>query len=530
MRQFHSYGPVDCEEHFCIDRKELIAQCVKQLIGKPGKGGHYFTIWAPRQTGKTWLMQQATKKIRADYGEKYLIGELSMQGLVMEENDPDDVFFRHNPILFRDGFGIRDVPLPRSWDEWAGFFSADKGLFDRPVILFIDEFDSLIPSLTDRLVGLFRNIYLKREGYIIHGLALIGVRAALGVESDRGSPFNIQRSLHISNLTADEVRELFRQYQEESGQKIDPAVVEKVYHTTNGQPGLVSWFGELMTEKYNPDPEQVIDENAWKIVYECACHSEFNNTVLNIIAKARKDYRPYVTELFSHSDISFSLDADWCNYMYLHGIIDREMVTSDRGEIRTICRFSSPFIQHRIYNALTYHFFGNRTPILALDPLDDLSDVFEGNTLDVPALLQRYKDYLMRLKAGGINPWQDQPRRKTDFHFTEASGHFNLYSWLRTALGSRCVVSPEFPTGNGKVDLHLRCWNKHGIIEVKSFVNAHETKEAIAKAGKYAKQMNLDCVTVALFIPVEDEAVLKALSSVQVIGGVQVTVVAIGQV
>jgi hypothetical protein len=46
----------------------------------------------------------------------------------------------------------------------------------------------------------------------------------------------------VPNLTYEEVKELYRQYQEESGQKIEPAVVEQVYESTKGQPGLVSWF------------------------------------------------------------------------------------------------------------------------------------------------------------------------------------------------------------------------------------------------------------------------------------------------
>ena len=36
--------------------------------------------------------------------------------------------------------------------------------------------------------------------YLLHGLALVGVRAVLGIDSDRGSPFNVQRSLHVPNL------------------------------------------------------------------------------------------------------------------------------------------------------------------------------------------------------------------------------------------------------------------------------------------------------------------------------------------
>lgn len=35
MRHFHSYGPVDSQEHFCVSRQALIARGVEQLIGKP---------------------------------------------------------------------------------------------------------------------------------------------------------------------------------------------------------------------------------------------------------------------------------------------------------------------------------------------------------------------------------------------------------------------------------------------------------------------------------------------------------------
>ncbi|OQX01915.1 MAG: hypothetical protein BWK80_59005 [Desulfobacteraceae bacterium IS3] len=74
MRRFHSYGPVDCSEHFCIPRKELIQNCTEQLAGNPEKCGHYFTVWAPRQTGKTWLMLQVKKEIENSYPDRFVIG------------------------------------------------------------------------------------------------------------------------------------------------------------------------------------------------------------------------------------------------------------------------------------------------------------------------------------------------------------------------------------------------------------------------------------------------------------------------
>jgi len=47
MRIFNSYGPVDPAEHYCVERKKLVDQCAKQLVGNIEKGGHYFTIWGP---------------------------------------------------------------------------------------------------------------------------------------------------------------------------------------------------------------------------------------------------------------------------------------------------------------------------------------------------------------------------------------------------------------------------------------------------------------------------------------------------
>ena len=91
-------------------------------------------------------------------------------------------------------------------------------------------------------------MYLNSKQYLLHGLALVGVRAVLGVESTSGSPFNIQRSLHIKNLSFDEVQNMFDQYQKESKQQVDPLVVKKLYEKTLGQPGLIGWFGELLTQ------------------------------------------------------------------------------------------------------------------------------------------------------------------------------------------------------------------------------------------------------------------------------------------
>ncbi|MBF0202687.1 MAG: PD-(D/E)XK nuclease domain-containing protein [Desulfamplus sp.] len=149
--------------------------------------------------------------------------------------------------------------------------------------------------------------------------------------------------------------------------------------------------------------------------------------------------------------------------------------------------------------------------------------------IDTQALLNRYKAYLQRLKAKGINPWKDQPRR-SDMHYTEYVGHFHLYFWLCQALDGICVVSPEFPTGNGRVDLMLRCKDRQAIIEVKSFRSQTKLEQAKQQALHYAKKLGLKATTLALFVPVEDEETLGKLSSRGIVEGVLLHVTAIGWV
>ncbi len=211
----------------------------------------------------------------------------------------------------------------------------------------------------------------------------------------------------------------------------------------------------------------------------------------------------------------------------LNGIVDKEETTDPKGEFIEVCRFANPFIQLRIYSALTMDLIGDRLPILALEPLDGLEDVFEPSELNFPVLLERYKACLQRLKARGINPWKDQPRR-TDLHYTEAVGHFHLYFWLQCAIGRRRSISPEFPTGNGRVDLRVRCRDREGPIEVKSYTDLSDLKHSRRQAGAYARKLSLPSITLAVFVPVDDEMVLDKLSGTEDLEGVRAHVTAIG--
>ena len=62
-----------------MPRKELIEDCMINLLEDDLGFGHYFTMWAPRQTGKTWLMREVKKEIEKRYSDKFTVGMMSRQ-------------------------------------------------------------------------------------------------------------------------------------------------------------------------------------------------------------------------------------------------------------------------------------------------------------------------------------------------------------------------------------------------------------------------------------------------------------------
>jgi predicted AAA+ superfamily ATPase len=95
MRKFSSYGPIINASNYYAPREELIEKTYINLIGEnPAEGGHYFTVWAPRQTGKTWLMQQVVQRIKQE--DKYDVAMISLQAAKNKKNEKKvlEIFFK----------------------------------------------------------------------------------------------------------------------------------------------------------------------------------------------------------------------------------------------------------------------------------------------------------------------------------------------------------------------------------------------------------------------------------------------------
>ncbi|MCB0060794.1 MAG: AAA-like domain-containing protein [Caldilineaceae bacterium] len=512
MRTFSSYGPLNTNLHYYAPREALIDYVYQQLVGTEADlGGHYITIWAPRQTGKTWILQQVMKRITKHNSLDTVY--VTLQGAA-NETTLEGIWKRFTDQL--SAWYGKAFPAVSSWREFTDLLK--ESTLDQPLVLVIDEFDSLHEQHIRDFVREFRIIHSvrnsqvtnaeKEDVYLLHGLALIGVRAVLGVENSSGSPFNIQRSIHIPNLTPEEVRGMFQWYQEESAQTMEPAVVDAIITEFRGQPGLTCWMGELLTERYNKHNATITIED-FRFAYTRAIQSLPNNNILNIISKAGEEpYQSIVLELFrTETTMDFRYDNREINYLYLNGVIDEEI----DEENNSIVRFASPFVQKRLFGAFSTNLFHSSARLY--DPFTDLSETITETSLNLRNVLRLYEQYL---HVNSFWLFKEAPRR-ADLRLFEAIYHFNLYAYLSRFLERRGgQVLPEFPTGNGKIDLIIRYAGQRYGLEVKSFVDAYEYQQAIVQTARYGKQLGLTEMDLVFFIEAIDDANRTKLETIAV--------------
>jgi len=513
MRRFSSYGPVSKKNHYYAPRKALLEKAYRQMVGDfPDEGGHhYITVWGPRQTGKSWAMRDVLWRIQKD--ERFDVLKINLEHLKME-TDPAQVLAGLGEEILK---GLsRDVTKTDTGRKFQALFAKD--ILKKPLILILDEFDALAEDAISAIVGAFRNIHNIRQDqsnrptgekdYLLHSAALIGVRRVLGVENAKGSPFNVQQSLHIPNLTFDEVEAMFRWHRKESGQRVDQAVIERLFDETAGQPGLTCWFGELLTEGWDgfeATYDMPIDMALFRKAYLAAASHLPNNTILNIISKARqKPYKATLLKLFgTQKKTRFTYDNDAINFLYMNGVIDRE---EEDGESHV--KFSCPFVQKRLFNCFADELFDDMGRLY--DPFEDLDDAIAEDRLNVRNIMKRHRLYLSA-NRGWL--FENAPRR-SDMRIYEAVFHFNLYMYLFgfiTRFGGQ--VWPEFPTGNGKIDLVVQYAGKTYGIEVKSYTDRPGYLRALKQAAEYGTQLNLKEISLIFFTETIDDATREKLEA-----------------
>jgi len=184
----------------------------------------------------------------------------------------------------------------------------------------------------------------------------------------------------------------------------------------------------------------------------------------------------------------------------MNGVVSYEESRDQMGHHQQYLKFPSPFVQKRLFNTFSHELFSGLKRLY--DPFTDLSNTITDTHLDIEHIIRLYEDYLHK-----NSDWllKNAPRRKTDEHIYEAVYHFNLYMYLFHFLQRKASVVPEFPTGNGKIDLVIHHPKNTYLLEVKSFTNRQVHQEALEQAAEYAQQLVLSEAWLITFIETMNE-------------------------
>ena len=256
MRFFNTEGPVRPDDHYAIaplDRAD-VDEFLDLIRAK-----RYFVLHAPRQTGKTSALIALRDLLNSGAAGNFRCVDVNVEvGQVAR----DDVARGIRAILSSLATSARllgdDYP-DGIWPDVltrVGPEDALKELLTRwcvanpvPLVLLVDEIDSLVGDTLLSVLRQLRAGYQRRPEGFPQSVVLCGVRdirdyrirSSTGEVIAGGSPFNVAaKSLRMGDFTEAETRALMAQHTEETGQRFSEAALDSVWTQTRGQPWLVN--------------------------------------------------------------------------------------------------------------------------------------------------------------------------------------------------------------------------------------------------------------------------------------------------
>ena len=254
MRRFNTEGPVRPDKHYAI--APLTRVDVDELLGLI-QAERYFVLHAPRQTGKTSALL-ALRDLLNEAGEVLCVYANFEVGQAMRENLEQALRALLDELASR-ALAAGDGFLEDAWPDVlakSGPGGALRGVLTRwaaaspkPLVLLIDEIDSLVGDTLLSVLRQLRAGYDRRPESFPQSVVLCGVRnirdyrirSSSGEVIAGGSPFNIAaKSLRLGDFTEAETRALVAQHTAETGQPFTPEALDAVWEQTQGQPWLVN--------------------------------------------------------------------------------------------------------------------------------------------------------------------------------------------------------------------------------------------------------------------------------------------------
>lgn len=437
-RSFNIGGPCKADINFMLPPERRLPG-IRDLIADQS----YFVLHAPRQVGKSTAMLTLGDTLTRE-------GTYASVMLSVEMGVPYEDLKRAVPAILgswrRRAENRLPVELqPPPWPACEPEVAIGEALATwaqhcpRPLVLFLDEVDSLAPDVLGPLLRQLRDLYNDRPTGFPWSIALVGMRdvkdyviAAGGSgRNGAGSPFNILAgSLTIRNFTRDEIEELYGQHTAETGQRFEQAAIDRAWEFTLGQPWLVNALareatGVLVLDRTRPVTAADIDEAKETLVRTRPHH-------LQSLGSRLRDARvwPIISAVVTGEAMPTVSEDDF-QYVRELGLVRYD----DSGQLR----LANPIYADAMPRALA-------AVIQMGMPAPGPAWLDETGRLDPVRLLT---GFLLFWREYGYRMLQAAP-------YKEIAAQLVLLTYLHRVANGGGSVMPEFSVLSGRIDLCLR--------------------------------------------------------------------------
>ncbi|MDR1110831.1 MAG: ATP-binding protein [Deltaproteobacteria bacterium] len=334
---------------------------------------------------------------------------------------------------------------------------------DKDLVVFFDEADLLSGH------GLISFLAQVRDGYIYRdetvnrfprSMALVGMRDIrdylIKVRPDdestgEGSPFNIaNESLTLYNFTKDEIRTLYGQHSEATGQAFDDSAIDRAWYWTGGQPWLVNALakqivsGQLENDHMEEITGDHFDQAAATLIKGRSTH------VGSLLARLQEPRVIKVMDaVFAGIKGTVSINSDDRQFCLDLGLLSE-------NENRTL-RPANKIYEEVMSRTLT-------------DEIEHFLDIDVGNRKWTDGQILLMSELLREFQGFWRQGSDSFPFRHKDFaafKYDEATYSFMLLAYLQKIVNSGGLVYREYAEGRGAVDICVQYAGHDYLVEVK---------------------------------------------------------------
>jgi DNA polymerase III delta prime subunit len=491
---FNTTGFCSPDDHYMVEPLRGLRKGVLDLIEKK----QFFLIHAPRQTGKTTLLHALAHQLNRE--GKYIGCVTSVETAGVPSFTVEQANLWMVNALYRISSAFlpeherpakpqHPISLKDYLSEWA---KAQQ----KPIVLLIDEADSLWDDVMVNFLRQLRDGFQDRPQGFPQSIALVGLRDIreyrLKARGDNpslgsGSPFNVKSKSYFLNVfTQKEVENLLAQHTEATGQRFSKAIAKQIFEFSGGQPWLTNALAnEIVSDILDNDHSKrilprMVEEAKERLIAARQTHLD------SLVDKLKEDrVRKVVMAIVSGDAPVFDDWDDSLRYCRDLGIIKNE---------RRAVEFANPIYREITTRVLNSSFEGI---MVGQEIYDTPFYVRPDGSLDMDKLLREFQKFYRE----NSEHWLER------FNYKEAGQQLLLMAFLQRVVNGGGRIEREMAAGNGRTDLCAFWREQVFALEMKIKRRPSARAEGLEQLWRYLDRLGQERGYLVLFEPKTTEEV-----------------------